>query len=164
MASDLKGSEAHHQWNCQAYVIYSKQGWNIKVSNPGTFYRLAAPVSIDINRTSDKGHRCQSPALTGNRLESKSNSDCTDTEGPVPTTPDAIRFKGLSRSAHRFPSRFGVKQDHGDPFGLSMVCAVVFHPGRYERACRSKKGRDYFRRRKNKSSVATGEKDIKALD
>lgn len=37
-------------------------------------------------------------------------------------------------SAHHFPSRFGVKQDHGDPFGLSVVCAVVLHPGRYERA------------------------------
>lgn len=77
-----------------------------------------------------------------------SRSGCTDTKRVPLTKPDELPYKDLSRSAHRFPSRFGVKQDHGDPFGLSMVRAVVFHPGRYERAWggQSRKGRDYFRR------------------
>lgn len=106
--------------------------------------------------------RVQLSSETGWRaIQTCPRFDCTDTERPVPTKPDAIRYKDFSRSAHRFPSRFGVKQDHGDPFGLSMVCAVVFHPGRDERAWGgSRKGRDYFRRKKNKSSEAAGEENI----
>lgn len=102
-----------------------------------------------------------SPETGWRAIQTRSRSDCAGTERPVPTKPEAFRYKDLSRCAHHFPPRFGVKQDYGDPFGLSMVCAVVFHPGRYEGAWgRSRKGRDYFRRKNNKSSEAAGEKKI----
>lgn len=95
-----------------------------------------------------------------------SRSDCTDSKRVPPTKPDRLRSKDLSRSAHRFPSRLGVKQDHGDPFGLSVVRAVVFHPGRHERAWgRSRKGREDFRRNSEAEKNTSKEKKeyIKAL-
>lgn len=137
----------------------------LKVSNPGTFYRLAASGNCVHRNQQNQWWRA---SLSESRSHRKQvGEQFKRAHAPIVQVPNGLYrqsqkpsdIKTCARCAHHFPPRFGVKQDYGDPFGLSMVCAVVFHPGRYEGAWgRSRKGRDYFRRKNNKSSEAAGEK------
>lgn len=137
-ASDLTGparAEGHSNETIRPKLsAASRKGSERSATlSPSTAWlRLEILSTGIISRSGDKGHPCRSSW----------RAHLTHTRALVvripnvykPTKPDGLPYKHLSGSAHRFPSGLGVKQDHGDPFGLSVVRAVVFHPGRHERA------------------------------